>query len=46
MNLVFLYNHKDYKSYNSIIEYKNYEIAILAIIQKKIGIYPEIADSI
>lgn len=36
-------NHKDYKSYNSIIEYKNYEIAILAIIQKKIGIYPEIA---
>ena len=37
-------NHKDYNSYNSIIVYKNYEIAILAIIQKKTGIYPKIAD--
>ena len=37
-------HHKDYKSYNSIINYKNYEVAILGIIQKKSYIYPEIAD--
>lgn len=38
------HHHKDYKSYNSIINYKNYEVAILGIIQRKSHIYPEIAD--
>lgn len=37
-------HHKDYESYNSIIKYKNYEVAILGIIQKKKSIYPKIAD--
>ena len=36
--------HQDYKSYNSIIKFKNYEVAILGIVQKKKYIYPDIAD--
>ena len=37
-------HHKDYESYNSIIKFKNYEVAILAMVQKKSHIYPTIAD--
>lgn len=31
--------HKDFKSYNQIIEYKNYEVAILKMIMKDICVY-------
>ena len=33
--------HKDFKNYTSIIEYKNIDIAILGMINKTPGIYPE-----
>jgi ubiquitin-conjugating enzyme E2 Z len=37
-------NHSDFINYTKIIEYKNIDIAILKIINKTVGIYPERFD--
>ena len=34
-------NHADFSNYEKIIEYKNIDIAILKIIDKTVGVYPE-----
>ena len=37
--------HKDFNSYNEIIKYKNFEVAILKMVMKDKGIYPTRFDS-